>query len=121
MKRTPLRRKKGVPRRSKKRIARDKIYAATRQAVHERDEHCLYEREMMGCYVAAVVCDVHHILSGGGDALDNLVTLCRRHHTWVHANRRKAEAMGLRKSSVRVDDVRTQDDKDDDGGELEQG
>lgn len=42
---------------------------------------------------------VHHIFPrgrGGKHGLDNLVTLCTKHHTWVHVvNRPEAKRLGL--------------------------
>ena len=99
-----LTRKKGINKRSKKRQMRDKAYPARRREVLDRDGTCQYP----DCWVPAVStrCDVHHIESRAGDAMENLVSLCndfeQRHHTWVHANRRMGEELGLRRSSVRV-------------------
>jgi hypothetical protein len=46
--------------------------------------------------------DVHEILSrsAGGDILDekNVLAVCRACHEWIGANRRNAEALGLRRS-----------------------
>jgi 5-methylcytosine-specific restriction endonuclease McrA len=41
---------------------------------------------------------VHHILPrgrGGRNTLDNLVTLCAGHHTWIESNRAAAKDLGL--------------------------
>jgi hypothetical protein len=41
-----------------------------------------------GCNRPPVACDAHHLrhwVDGGATALDNLVLLCRAHHTTVHA------------------------------------
>jgi hypothetical protein len=47
--------------------------------------------------------DGHEVLpkGRGGDWLDrdNVVTLCRLHHDWVHGNPAKAERLGLLKRS----------------------
>lgn len=88
---------------SDKRKKRNEGYPAIRQAVLARDGHCQFP----DCTVDADWCEVHHILSGGGDGMDNLVTLCdelhgKGHHQWAHMNRREAEQLGLRESSVRV-------------------
>ena len=44
--------------------------------------------------------DPHHILrrsQGGQDSPDNLVTLCRAHHDWVHGNPESSRNLGLLK------------------------
>jgi|TARA_R110000737_G_scaffold20206_3_gene38545 hypothetical protein len=94
--------KRSRMKRSTKRLTPE--YKERKREVLERDGEC----QFADCTVPAVSyrCDVHHIRTGGGDGLDNLVTLCndfaKGHHTWVHANRRKAEVMGLRKSGNRI-------------------
>jgi hypothetical protein len=48
-----------------------------------RDGHCAFP----GCQAPPIACDAHHIvhwLAGGATSLENLVLLCRRHHTIVH-------------------------------------
>lgn len=48
-----------------------------------RDRHCAFP----GCTRLPIACDAHHIVhwaDGGSTSLDNLVLLCRRHHTVVH-------------------------------------
>jgi hypothetical protein len=48
-----------------------------------RDRHCTFP----GCTRPPVACDAHHIrhwADGGPTALDNLVLLCRAHHTVLH-------------------------------------
>ena len=59
------------------------IRGAKRRALNARDQHCQWP----GCERTASFCDGHHIvfwMHGGGDELDNLVLLCRRHHRMVH-------------------------------------
>jgi hypothetical protein len=54
------------------------------QALVVRDRHCAFP----GCRRTPVACDAHHLThwaDGGVTALDNLVLLCRAHHTTVHA------------------------------------
>jgi hypothetical protein len=54
--------------------------------------------------IPAVKCwgrlDPHHVLrrsQGGPDTPENLVTLCRAHHDWVHTNPKHARELGLLK------------------------
>ena len=57
------------------------IPASVRRAVEARDRGCRFP----GCGSRFV--DVHHVVHwarGGRHTLDNLVTLCARHHRWVH-------------------------------------
>ena len=52
-----------------------------RRALEARDGHCVFP----GCHARR--CDAHHVehwIDGGRTALENLVLLCRRHHTLVH-------------------------------------
>jgi hypothetical protein len=52
-----------------------------RRALSTRDVHCCFP----GC--TGCRCDAHHIThwaDGGATSLDNLMLLCRRHHTLVH-------------------------------------
>ncbi len=48
-----------------------------------RDRHCAFP----GCRRPPIACDAHHIrhwVDGGKTKLDNLVLLCRAHHTVIH-------------------------------------
>jgi hypothetical protein len=60
---------------------------AQRRAVVMRDRHCRFP----GCRRKPQWCDIHHIdgwfESLGDTNLDNLILLCRRHHTLVHNSR----------------------------------
>ncbi len=59
------------------------IPAGLRRAVIARDRHCQHP----GCVRTASWCDVHHIIhwaDGGETNLDNLILLCRYHHTLRH-------------------------------------
>jgi hypothetical protein len=53
-----------------------------REAVHARDQGCRFA----GCRAPIAWCDLHHVTArehGGHTILDNLVALCRRHHTAI--------------------------------------
>ena len=53
-------------------------------ALIARDKHCAFP----GCRRPPVACDAHHVthwVDGGATALDNLVLLCRAHHTIIHS------------------------------------
>ena len=59
------------------------VPAALRRAVIARDRHCTAP----GCRRSARWCDVHHKipwLDDGETEIDNLVLLCRYHHTLLH-------------------------------------
>ena len=48
-----------------------------------RDQHCAFP----GCSRLPIACDAHHIthwIDHGPTALDNLILLCRKHHTLTH-------------------------------------
>ncbi|MFK7964058.1 MAG: DUF222 domain-containing protein [Burkholderiaceae bacterium] len=58
------------------------VSGALRRAVDRRDGGCRFP----GCTQTRHV-DAHHIIhwaDGGPTNLDNLISLCRKHHTWVH-------------------------------------
>ena len=47
----------------------------------------------------------HHILprsAGGNEDADNLITLCRRHHRWVHEHPADARKRGLLKGRYKT-------------------
>jgi hypothetical protein len=61
----------------------------TRTRVLERDQHRCSGRFLGG--ECSAVLDVHHIVprsEGGTDELDNLLTLCHKHHPMLEAIRR---------------------------------
>ncbi len=52
-------------------------------ALIARDRHCAFP----GCRRPPIACDAHHLLHwihGGPTSLDNLVLVCRTHHTLLH-------------------------------------
>lgn len=54
-----------------------------RRAIRARDRHCQFR----GCDRRWDWCDVHHIVSrhdGGPTTMDNLVLMCRHHHSLLH-------------------------------------
>ncbi len=62
------------------------IPPALRRALELRDGGCVWA----GCDAPASWCDAHHIIhwaDGGTTTLDNLILLCRKHHTAVHGGR----------------------------------
>lgn len=108
MRRTPLKRKtplRGASalRRSPMKQTRSKKLAVPKEVYSEvvlRDGGCVARRLVpdIACYGRL---DPHHVLrrsQGGLDTADNLVTLCRAHHDWVHANPARARQLHLLKS-----------------------
>ncbi len=60
------------------------VTAAIWKALVLRDAHCRFP----GCRRMPLACDAHHLqhwADGGATSLDNLVLLCRAHHTLLHA------------------------------------
>ncbi|MGW7687255.1 DUF222 domain-containing protein [Kribbella sp. NPDC054772] len=58
------------------------VTRAMRRALNTRDRGCVV------CGAPPVMCDAHHLIpwiDGGVTAVSNLVLLCRRHHTDLHA------------------------------------
>ncbi|MDQ2583142.1 HNH endonuclease signature motif containing protein [Saccharothrix yanglingensis] len=63
--------------------AKRTVSTAQRRALHARDRGCAFP----GCHRPPQWCDAHHIqhwADGGSTDLDNLVLLCRTHHSLVH-------------------------------------
>jgi hypothetical protein len=57
-----------------------------RDAVHARDQGCRFP----GCRAPIAWCDLHHVIAredGGPTTVDNLVAVCRRHHTAITTGR----------------------------------
>ena len=60
------------------------VTTAIWKALVLRDQHCRFP----GCRRLPLACDAHHLqhwADGGPTSLDNLVLLCRAHHTLIHA------------------------------------
>ena len=60
------------------------VTTAIWKALVLRDAHCRFP----GCRRMPLACDAHHLkhwADGGDTSLDNLVLLCRAHHTLIHA------------------------------------
>ncbi|MBP2340455.1 hypothetical protein JOF41_006633 [Saccharothrix coeruleofusca] len=73
--------------------ARRTVSLAQRRALHARDRGCAFP----GCGRPARWCDAHHVrhwADGGPTDLDNLVLLCRRHHSEVHHHRWRIRLTG---------------------------
>jgi len=103
MKRSPLKRTtplKRTPFRPKSKRPRG-VPASVRDDVFARDRGCvavLLVREIR----CSGSLDPHHVLrrsQGGTDTADNLVTLCRAHHDWVHQNPARSFEIGLLRRS----------------------
>jgi len=59
------------------------VTSALWHALTTRDGQCTFP----GCNRPPIACDAHHVrhwVDGGSTSLDNLVLLCRRHHSMVH-------------------------------------
>lgn len=60
------------------------VSAAQWRALRHRDRHCRFP----GCRRPTTWCDAHHLISWwehqGPTDLDNLILLCRHHHTLIH-------------------------------------
>lgn len=69
------------------------ITPSQRIALNERDKGC----RAPGCDRPPAWCDGHHVwhwIDGGETNLDNLVLLCRHHHSHVHKARLRIQALG---------------------------
>ena len=94
MKRTPLKRT-GFKAKSKK---TKPVPLEVYQDVLARDMGC------RGAGIIPIACfgriDPHHIKrrsQGGLDTLDNLISLCRGHHSWVHEHPEESYELGFLK------------------------
>lgn len=99
MKRSPLVRKtppqRGGP--IKRKHGSTAVPAAVYLAVTRRDGGCVAQRliPQVSCFGRI---DPHHIRrrsQGGLDTPENLVSLCRSHHSWVHEHISESLTLGL--------------------------
>ncbi len=77
------------------------VHLGLRRAAVARDRHC----RTRGCRRPAQWCDLHHIIhwaDGGETRLENLILLCRYHHTLLH---RLAEAEQEQFELIQLDRV----------------
>jgi len=80
------------------------ISPSLRRALELRDGGCVWA----GCDAPASWCDAHHIIhwaDGGTTTLDNLILLCRKHHTAVH-NGKEPPPRSTRVETPHVGDTR---------------
>jgi hypothetical protein len=73
--------------------SRRTIPPSIRRVLVARDGGCRWN----GCDARASWCDAHHLThwaDGGATNLDNLILLCRRHHTAIHDDPEDARARG---------------------------
>ena len=94
---------KPLARKSAKRVIEDREWVNVKAAVVKRDGHCMRPIDWGWCGGGL---DVHHIVTMARDKTlrlepTNLITLCRRHHSWVHDNVAEATELGLLASSPR--------------------
>lgn len=108
MKRTPLRRntplKRGKPLKARfsnrARPNKGAVPAGIYEEVLARDGGCV-ARNLMPEVQCWGRIDPHHVLrrsQGGADHVDNLVSLCRAHHSAVHEQVARAKSLGLLRS-----------------------
>ncbi len=93
LRRTPLKRGGPIKSKGKSHAVPKDIYAQ----VVARDNGCAARTA-----VREISCDgrldPHHIQrrsQGGADTVENLVTLCRAHHRWVHEHPALSKSLGL--------------------------
>ena len=97
----PIQRRTPLKRSTPKQKRRRGIDPETRTAVFLRDKGCKGKEVILDlpCWGRL---DPHHILrksQGGQNTADNLVTLCRAHHDWVHAYPEASRNLGLLRRS----------------------
>jgi hypothetical protein len=99
VKRSPLARKTPLQRSApiKRKHGSTAVPADVYLAVTRRDGGCVARRTIphVSCFGRI---DPHHIRrrsQGGPDTPENLVSLCRAHHSWVHEHITESLALGL--------------------------
>lgn len=88
MKRSPLKRKTPLRTRSTLKSKPKPVPSDIYAEVVLRDKGCVAQRIVPEVKCAGRL-DPHHVLmrsQGGQDTAENLKTLCRAHHDWVHAH-----------------------------------
>jgi hypothetical protein len=95
--RKPIQRKTPLKRTSILKRKRSAVPLDVRNEVFLRDQDCRARRLVpeLRCWGRL---DPHHTLrksQGGEDTVDNLITLCRAHHDWVHGNPTTSLELGL--------------------------
>lgn len=94
---TPLRRVEPIGKRSRVKAVPKSIY----EQVLARDLGCVARDTVRDIRCFGRI-DPHHILPrsrGGKDTLDDLASLCRAHHEWVHAHPAQSYELGLLRRS----------------------
>lgn len=105
IKRTPLKRgTTRVAQRSAKSIALAPERAAVVQAARDRDGNRCQAEDLVREVRCGGPLDAHEIVprsawSRGYLDVDNVVIVCRRHHTWIDNNPEAAHTVGLHKMS----------------------
>jgi hypothetical protein len=92
VKRTLLKRRKGLSRMSRLRIVESKVYRQKRGLFLWEHPIC----EFGECFSKSE--DTHHVNGRGGRNYLDASTwkaLCRRHHDWIHSHARQARELGL--------------------------
>ena len=88
---------KPLPRKSAKRVSEDKDFAPIRQACFDRDGRCMAPIEWGICEGRW---HAHHVVSRARDrtlalVLENLRTLCAKHHQHTHDHVAESTRLGL--------------------------
>lgn len=107
----PIKRKTPLKRTPIARSKRKGLDESIRAVVFLRDKGCKGSASipLLSCWGRL---DPHHVLrksQGGQDSPENLVTLCRAHHDWVHANPEASRQLGLLKRPQPKDQLNDHD------------